>query len=259
METKENKENKKLIILIGILFAIIIGLLIALIFITSNLKKQTNSNPTPTKSTTTTTTPTNINPSSNPNQDDESSSAEAYFLNLCSSYNCKEYDMTKAKELISKYRSNNDVISDENNVVADKAKGTMVECNKVFPENIIGVDCPEDNKVKSIKYEDFISKKKELYGPSATMSKEDFEYGACGIYQYVKETDSFVLSGSQACGKGSLISTGLLEAYELNNKLYIYGYDYISGVGDIVPFLSEKIYIFNKANGKFYLEKIERI
>ena len=256
METKETKENKKLIILIGILFAVIIGLLIALIFITSNLKKQTNSTPTTTKSTTTTTTPTNINPSSNPNQDDESSAAEAYFLNLCSSYNCEEYDMTKAKELISKYRSDNDVISDENNVVADKAKGTMVECNKVFPENI---NCPEDNKVKSIQYKDFISKKKELYGPSATMPKEDFEYGACGTYQYVKETDSFVCSGYHGCGGVGLISTGLLVAYELNNKLYIYGYDYISGVGDIVPSLSEKIYIFNKANGNFYLEKIERI
>ena len=60
MKTNETKENKKLIILIGILFAIIIGLLIALIFITSNLKKQTNSNPTTTKSTTTTNSSTQI-------------------------------------------------------------------------------------------------------------------------------------------------------------------------------------------------------
>ena len=45
--------------------------------------------------------------------------------------------------------------------------------------------CPEDNKVKSIKYEDFILKKKELYGPNATMPKEKFDYENCGIYQYV--------------------------------------------------------------------------
>ena len=259
METKETKENKKLIILIGILFAVIIGLLIALIFITSNLKKQTNSNPTTTKSTTTTTTPTNINPSSNPNQDDELSAAEAYFLNLCASSNCKEYNLTKAKELISKYRFENDLIYDENTMVAKKAKGTLVECNKVFSENNREVNCPENNKVKSIKYEDFISKKKELYGPNATMSKENFDYENCGIYQYVKETDSFVFSGYQGCGAPSLVSDDLLQAYELNNKLYIYGFEYISDVGDIVPSPSEKIYIFNKINGKFYLEKIERI
>ena len=36
MEIKENKENKKLIVLIGALFAIIIGLLIGLIFIINN-------------------------------------------------------------------------------------------------------------------------------------------------------------------------------------------------------------------------------
>ena len=42
------------------------------------------------------------------------------------------------------------------------------------------------------------------------------------------------------------------KAYELNNKLYIYGFEYISDVGDIVPSLSEKIYIFNKINGNFY-------
>lgn len=35
----ETKENKKLIILIGVLFAIIIGLLIGLIFIINNSKK----------------------------------------------------------------------------------------------------------------------------------------------------------------------------------------------------------------------------
>lgn len=39
MEIKETKENKKLIILIGVLFAIIIGLLIGLIFIINNSKK----------------------------------------------------------------------------------------------------------------------------------------------------------------------------------------------------------------------------
>ena len=36
MEIKENKEKKKLIILIGVLFVIIIGLLIGLIFIINN-------------------------------------------------------------------------------------------------------------------------------------------------------------------------------------------------------------------------------
>ena len=56
METKETKENKKLIILIGILFAVIIGLLIALIFITNKSKKPFESD----SSTTTTTTPTQI-------------------------------------------------------------------------------------------------------------------------------------------------------------------------------------------------------
>ena len=40
--------------------------------------------------------------------------AEEYFLNLCSSYNCEEYNLTKAKELISKYRIENDLIYDEN-------------------------------------------------------------------------------------------------------------------------------------------------
>ena len=251
METKENKENKKLIILIGVLFAIIIGLLIVLIFITNNSKKS------PESDSSTTTTTTTIKSSTT--QTIKSQNAEAYFLNLCSSSNCEEYDINKAQELISKYRNDNEIIYDENTVVAKKAKGTTVECNKVFPKNNREVNCPENNKVKSIKYEDFISKKKELYGPNATMSKEQFDYENCGIYQYVKERDSFVFSGYQGCGAISLISTGLLEAYELNNKLYIYGYDYISDVGDMVASLSEKIYIFNKINENFYLEKIERI
>lgn len=161
--------------------------------------------------------------------------------------------------MISKYRIENDLIYDENTMVAKKAKGTLVECNKVFSENNREVNCPEDNKVKSIKYEDFISKKKELYGPNATMPKEKFDYENCGIYQYVKETDSFVFSGYKGCGAPSLVSNNILQAYELNNKLYIYGFEYISDVGDIVPSLSEKIYIFNKINGNFYLEKFERI
>ena len=91
------------------------------------------------------------------------------------------------------------------------------------------------------------------------MPKEKFDYENCGIYQYVKETDSFVFSGYKGCGAPSLVSNDILQAYELNNKLYIYGFEYISDVGDIVPSLSEKIYIFNKINGNFYLEKFERI
>lgn len=91
------------------------------------------------------------------------------------------------------------------------------------------------------------------------MPKEKFDYENCGIYQHVKETDSFVFSGYKGCGAPSLVSNNILQAYELNNKLYIYGFEYISDVGDIVPSLSEKIYIFNKINGNFYLEKFERI
>ena len=260
----EPKENKKLIILIGVLFAIIIGLLIGLIFIINNSKKLNKTNQSSSTinneaTTITTTTTTTTKSSTNSNETIKSSTAEEYFLNLCASSNCKEYNLTKAKELISKYRIDNDLIYDENTMVAKKAKGTLVECNKVFSENNREVNCPENNKVKSIKYEDFISKKKELYGPNATMSKENFDYENCGIYQYVKETDSFVFSGYQGCGAPNLVSDDLLQAYELNNKLYIYGFEYISDVGDIVPSLSEKIYIFNKINGNFYLEKIERI
>lgn len=266
METKENKENKKLIILIGVLFAIIIGLLIGLIFIINNSKKLNKSNQNSatinneaTTITTTTTTTTTTKSSTNSNQTIKSTTAEEYFLNLCASSNCEEYNLTKAKELMSKYRSDNDVISDENTMVAKKAQGTMVECNKIFSENNREVNCPENNKIKSIKYEDFLSKKKELYGPNATMPKEKFDYENCGIYQYVKETDSFVFSGYLGCGAPHLVSDDFLQAYELNNKLYIYGFEYISDVGGIVPLLSEKIYIFNKINGNFYLEKFERI
>ena len=53
------------------------------------------------------------------------------------------------EELISKYRIENDLIYDENTVVAKKAKGTTVECNKVFSENSLEVNCSENNKVKS--------------------------------------------------------------------------------------------------------------
>ena len=260
MEIKENKEKKKLIILIGVLFAIIIGLLIGLIFIINNSKKLNKTNQSSsTINNEATTITTTTKPSTNSNETIKSPTAEEYFLNLCASSNCEEYNLTKAKELISKYRIENDLIYDENTMVAKKAKGTLVECNKVFSENNREVNCPEDNKVKSIKYEDFILKKKELYGPNATMPKEKFDYENCGIYQYVKETDSFVFSGYKGCGAPSLVSNNILQAYELNNKLYIYGFEYISDVGDIVPSLSEKIYIFNKINGNFYLEKFERI
>ena len=260
MEIKENKEKKKLIILIGVLFAIIIGLLIGLIFIINNSKKLNKTNQSSsTINNEATTITTTTKPSTNSNETIKSPTAEAYFLNLCASSNCEEYNLTKAKELISKYRIENDLIYDENTMVAKKAKGTLVECNKVFSENNREVNCPENNKVKSIKYEDFILKKKELYGPNATMPKEKFDYENCGIYQYVKETDSFVFSGYKGCGAPSLVSNDILQAYELNNKLYIYGFEYISDVGDIVQSLSEKIYIFNKINGNFYLEKFERI
>ena len=98
MEIKETKENKKLIILIGVLFAIIIGLLIGLIFIINNSKKLNKTNQSSsTINNEATTITTTTKPSTNSNETIKSPTAEAYFLNLCASSNCEEYNLTKAK------------------------------------------------------------------------------------------------------------------------------------------------------------------
>ena len=77
MEIKETKENKKLIILIGVLFAIIIGLLIGLIFIINNSKKLNKTNQSSSTINNEATTITNTTkPSTNSNETIKSPSAE---------------------------------------------------------------------------------------------------------------------------------------------------------------------------------------
>ena len=95
----ETKENKKIMILLAILFAIIIGLLIVLIIKTNNLKKQTD-----TGSSTTTTT-TNSSPQiDEKNQFDLSklNNEEIKFINIDE---LNEYEYTMENNLFQKINS----------------------------------------------------------------------------------------------------------------------------------------------------------
>lgn len=112
METKENKENKKLIILIGILFAIIIGLLIVLIFITNKSKKPFESN----SSTTTTTTTTQI-VEKNPYDLSKLNNEEIRFIDI---EELNKYEYTMENNLFTKINNESSAYNSfVNNYTAD--------------------------------------------------------------------------------------------------------------------------------------------
>ena len=142
METKENKENKKLIILIGILFAVIIGLLIALIFITNNSKKIPESD----SSTTTTTTTTQI-VEKNPYDLSKLNNEEIRFIDI---EELNKYEYTMENNLFTKINNESSAYNSfVNNYTAD-FKFTYVPFLKISNKKLywkVNNEWKEDNKI----------------------------------------------------------------------------------------------------------------
>lgn len=256
------KNNKVLIILVIILGILVLGLggyVVCDKLLNTDDKK--NNNITQNNSS-------NVNSfgqNNNSNVNDDKLSAADFISKKCfdsitGEFNCEEFDKDDAFELLNYYKMSGDMLVNDfdelqkNNVVIESINGKTGLCQDYFvkvPNTEKEVYCLENDKVEVIKYDDFLNKKKELFGSDSKLEKTDILSTPCGIYKYLFDIDSFVFAGSYGCSGWYGKSNGIIDSYEKDENLFVVVY---SVSEDIDIYDIELLgYTFEKENGKYIL------
>ena len=194
-----------------------------------------------------------------------------FYAEKCNNSNdvChKNFDKTKALNIISKYRhnQNNDKYYNQmfhitedlkNDIAASNLTGTKVLCQDYF--GIDGGNCYEDDEIKIVSYYELLKKKKELFGEDSTLEKKGFFTYPIGSFSYFSNINSFVFKGYEPKGGSATKSINVVSTRETEEKLFvtISEFGYYDGYPDTYEDLYA--YTFKKENNNYYLEEITRL
>lgn len=256
-ETK--KSSKGLIILIIGLIICVIGLGGYIVYdkVLNKNKQTTSTNNNNTSST--------IKKEENINLDnsDKNSILETYIsenIDLESSYevlNNEEY-----KALVKKYEDNaNNIIDNENEVAINNTISTEInwkEVSKYVDNNSLISRMTENSSLKSVKYDDLLKTKKQLYGENSILEKQNFSYGNCSEYIYIKKLNIYI-ENNEGCGLNTSEEPIIKKIIKQNNILFVFvnTYNYTDFESPI--YSQDVVMEFREQSSGYYLYKITKL
>ena len=254
----ENKKNSKgLIVLVIILVLCVLGLAGYIVY-DKVLNKKTpiidikECIPTQNKET-----------ENNVENTDENSFLDKYIsetINYSKDYEILNND--DYKSLIKKYIViGNNIVDNENEVSINNTVLSETPWNKIskYVDNKeLYSEMTENSSIKTVKYEDLLNTKKQLYGDNSSLKKESFNYSNCSEYLYIKELDIFI-ENNEGCGFTNSEEPIIKLIIKQNDSLFIfintYNYTDIEN-----KFYSQDIVMeFREQSSGYYLYKLTKL
>ena len=254
-ETK--KSSKGLIILIiGLIICVIsLGGYIVYDKVLNKNKEIENNNNTPS----TTKKEENINLDNS----DKNNLLETYIsenIDLESSYevlNNEEYET-----LVKKYEDDaNNILDNANEVAINNTNSTEInwkEVSKYIDNKELASKMTENSKLKSVKYDDLLKTKKQLYGDNSILEKQNLDYGNCGEYIYIEKLNIYI-EHVEGCGLGTSEEPIIKKIIKQNNSIFIflntYNYTNISAG----MYSQDIVMEFREQSSGYYLYKLTKL
>ena len=255
-ETK--KSSKGLIMLIIVLIICVIGLGGYIVY-----DKVLNKNKQITSTNNNTTPSTKKEENINLDNSDKNRTLETYIsqnIDLESSYevlNNEEYET-----LVKKYEDNaNNIIENENEVAINNTISTEInwkEVSKYVDNNSLISRMTENSKLKSVKYDDLLNTKKQLYGENSILEKQNFSYGNCSEYIYIEKLNIYI-ENNEGCGLNTSEEPIIKKIIKQNNILYVFvnTYNYTDFESPI--YSQDVVMEFRKQSSGYYLYKLTKL
>ena len=254
---ESKKSSKGLTILIIVLIVCVLGLGGYIVYdkVLSKNKEIENNNNTPS----TTKKEENINLDNS----DKNSILEKYILeniNLESDYevlNNEEYET-----LVKKYEDDaNNIIENENEVAINNTISTEInwkEVSKYVDNKELTSKMTENSKLKSVKYDDLLKTKKQLYGENSILEKQNLDYGNCSDYIYIEKLNIYI-ANYEGCGLNTSEEPIIKKIIKQNNTLFVFvnTYNYTDFES---PIYSQDIIMeFREQSSGYYLYKLTKL